>query len=168
MWLAAVGLMIISFALASAALGTGQLASVQLVVVLELPMTIIGGALLFRGRLSVTECVAIAAMTGGVIGLLVLLHPRPGPPATISPALWILTSAANIAAVVILFLAARAHPRPATRAVLLGIATGWCYGLTAAFTKGMADQFKAGGIAGVFSSWQLYACLTTAALAACR
>jgi hypothetical protein len=29
-WLAAVGLMIVSFALASAALGTGQLASVQL------------------------------------------------------------------------------------------------------------------------------------------
>jgi drug/metabolite transporter (DMT)-like permease len=165
-WLAAVGLMIISFALASAALGTGQLASVQLVVVLELPITIIGAALLFRSRLSVRECVAIAAMTGGVIGLLVLLHPRPGPPATIGPAVWILASAANIAAVVTLFMAARAHPRPATRAALLGIATGLCYGLTAAFTKGMADQFNAGGIAGVFSSWQLYACMTTGALSA--
>ncbi len=165
-WLAAVGLMIISFALASAALGTGQLASVQLVVVLELPMTIIGGALVFRSRLSVRECVAIAAMTGGVLGLLVLLHPRPGPPATIGPSLWILASAANIAAVVLLFMAARAHPRPATRAALLGIATGLCYGLTAAFTKGMADQFNAGGIAGVFSSWQLYACMTTGALSA--
>jgi hypothetical protein len=42
-WLYAVGLMTCSFILASAALGTGQLASVQLIIVLELPMTLIGG-----------------------------------------------------------------------------------------------------------------------------
>jgi hypothetical protein len=104
-WLAAIGLMIVSFALASAALGTGQLASVQLVVVLELPMTIIGAALLSRVRLSVTESVAIAAMTGGVIGLLALLDPRPGRPAPVSAMMWLPPSTANVAAVVLLFLA---------------------------------------------------------------
>src|SRR5260370_29495940 len=78
-WLAAVGMMIISFALAAAALGTGQLASVQLVVVLELPMTIIGGALLLRTPLGPREWIAIGALTAGVIRLLALLDPPPGP-----------------------------------------------------------------------------------------
>lgn len=159
-WLAAVALMIVSFALASAALGTGQLASVQLVVVLELPMTIIGGSLLFGTRLSMRTWVAIAAMTIGVIGLLALLEPRPGPAKTITPTLWILTSAANIGAVLALFLAGRATSRPAARACLLGMAAGFCYGLTAAYTKGMTQQFSSGGIAQIFSSWELYACVT--------
>ncbi|HTS96083.1 MAG TPA: DMT family transporter [Streptosporangiaceae bacterium] len=165
-WLAAIGLMIVSFALAAAALGTGQLATVQLIVVLELPMTIIGGALLFGTRLRARDWAAIALMTGGVIALLALLDPRPGPATAISPAVWLLGSAANIGAVVILFLAARAHPAPAARASLLGMATGLCYGLTAAYTKGMADQFNAGGITAIFTSWQLYACMTAGAGAA--
>ena len=83
-WLAAVGMMMVSFALASAALGTGQLASVQLVVVLELPMTIIGGAWLLRAPLGTREWVAIGALTAGVIGLLAastsLLAPIRSPP----------------------------------------------------------------------------------------
>jgi drug/metabolite transporter (DMT)-like permease len=158
-WLSAIGLMTVSFLLASAALGTGQLASVQLVIVLELPLTLIGGSVLLGARLGVRDWAAIAVMTGGVIGLLALLNPRPGPSTTVAPTLWILGSAANGGAVLVLYLAARAHPRPATRAVLLGIGAGFSYGLTAAFTKGMADQFNEGGISAVFSSWELYACV---------
>ncbi len=157
-WLSAVGLMIVSFVVASAALGTGQLASVQLVIILELPMTLIGGSWLFGSRLRRRDWGAIAAMTAGVIGLLALLSPRPGPAAPVSPTFWILGSAANSGAVIVAFLAARAHPRPAARAALLGIAAGLGYGMTAAFTKGMTDQFIAKGIGGVISSWQFYAC----------
>jgi drug/metabolite transporter (DMT)-like permease len=159
-WLAAVGMMILSFALAAAALGTGQLASVQLVVILELPMTIIGGSWLFGTRLGKREWVSIAAMTLGVIGLLALLEPRPGPAKAITPILWILTSAANGGLILVLFLAAKAHPRTATRACLLGLAAGCGYGLTAAYTKGMADEFISRGITGVLTSWQIYATVT--------
>ncbi|HEY3906850.1 MAG TPA: DMT family transporter [Streptosporangiaceae bacterium] len=157
-WLAAVGMMIISFALAAAALGTGQLASVQLVVVLELPMTIIGGAVLLHSPLGAREWIAISAMTAGVIGLLALLDPQPGPARQIAPVLWIAMSAGNFAAIVGLFLAARRHSKPAIRACLLGVASGLGYGLTAAYTKGMADAFNAGGIVAVFTTWQFYAC----------
>ena len=157
-WLAAVGMMIVSFALASAALGTGQLASVQLVVVLELPMTIIGGALVLRTALGTREWVAIGALTAGVIGLLALLDPKPGPAKPASPMLWMMTSAANIGAIVVLYLAARAHPKPAVRASLLGVATGLGSGLTAAYTKAMTEQFNSGGITAVFTSWPFYAC----------
>jgi drug/metabolite transporter (DMT)-like permease len=158
-WLAAVGLMILSFALAAAALGTGQLASVQLVVVLELPMTIIGGTLVLGTPLGTREWLAIGALTLGVIGLLALLDPRPGPAKPVPPMLWILASAANIGAIVGFFLAGRTHSKPAVRASLLGVATGLGYGLAAAYTKGMADQFNSGGITAVFTSWQLYACV---------
>jgi drug/metabolite transporter (DMT)-like permease len=156
-WLAAVGMMIISFALAAAALGTGQLASVQLVVVLELPMTIIGGALLLRAPLGAREWIAIIALTVGVIGLLALLDPQPGHAKQVAPILWITMSTANVAAVTALFLAAKRHSRPAVRASLLGVATGLAYGLTAAFTKGMADAFNSGGIVAVFTNWEFYA-----------
>jgi drug/metabolite transporter (DMT)-like permease len=167
-WLAAVGMMIISFALAAAALGTGQLASVQLVVVLELPMTIIGGALLLRSPLDAREWIAIAAMTAGVLGLLALLDPKPGPASVnhIAPVLWVTMSAANVAAIIGLFLAARTHSKPAIRASLLGVASGLAYGLTAAYTKGMADAFNAGGIAAVFTTWPFYACALTGVTAA--
>ncbi|HEX9623455.1 MAG TPA: DMT family transporter [Streptosporangiaceae bacterium] len=165
-WLAAVGMMIISFALAAAALGTGQLASVQLVVVLELPMTIIGGALLLHSPLGAREWIAIAAMTAGVIGLLALLDPQPGPAKHIAPILWITISTANVAAIVALFLAARTHSKPAVRASLLGIASGLAYGLTAAYTKGMADAFNHGGIVAVFTTWEFYACATAGVAAA--
>jgi drug/metabolite transporter (DMT)-like permease len=165
-WLAAVGLMIVSFALASAALGTGQLASVQLVVVLELPMTIIGAALVLRAPLGTREWVAIGALTLGVIGLLALLDPRPGSAKPVPPMLWILTSAANVGAIVGLYLAARAYAKPAVRASLLGVACGLGYGLTAAYTKAMTDQFNSGGIAAVFTSWQFYACASAGVISA--
>lgn len=165
-WLAAVGMMIVSFALAAAALGTGQLASVQLVVILELPLTIIGGSWLFRSRLGTREWIAIAAMTGGVIGLLALLDPQPGAGRPVPALLWILGSAASIGAVAVFTVAGRARAAPATRASLLGIASGLCYGLTAAYTKGMTDQFAAGGIVGVLSTWEFYACATSGVAAA--
>ena len=165
-WLAAVAMMMISFALASAALGTGQLASVQLVVVLELPMTIIGGAWLLHTPIGAREWVAIGALTGGVIGLLALLDPKPGPAKAIAAELWITMSAANIAALIVLVLAARAHPKPTVRASLLGIATGLGYGLTAAYTKGFADKFSSGGIVAVLTCWQFYATIAAGVVSA--
>jgi drug/metabolite transporter (DMT)-like permease len=165
-WLAAVALMIVSFALASAALGTGQLASVQLVVVLELPLTIIGGSMVLRVRLETKTWVAISLLTAGVIGLLALLDPKPGPVQAIAPITWITMSAANVGALIVLFVLAKAHPKPSVRASLLGVATGLAYGLTAAYTKGFADKFATGGVVGVLTSWQFYATIVTGVIAA--
>jgi drug/metabolite transporter (DMT)-like permease len=165
-WLAAVAMMIISFVLASAALGTGQLASVQLVVVLELPMTIIGGSLLFRTPLEARTWIAIGMLTVGVIALLALLDPKSGQAKTIAPITWITMSAANIGALAVLVVAARAHSKPAVRASLLGIATGLGYGLTAAYTKGFADKFATGGIVGVFTAWEFYATIAAGVVSA--
>ena len=77
----------------------------------------------------------------------------------IDPAPRVLGSAANGGAVLVLYLAARAHPGPVSQAARLGVAAGFRYGLTAAFTKGMAHQFNEGGISAVFAPWELYACV---------
>jgi drug/metabolite transporter (DMT)-like permease len=157
-WLAAAALMVTSFVLAAAALGTGQLASVQLIVILELPLTLVGSAWFLGGQLPVRDWAAIVAMTAGVIGLLVLLDPRPGHGEPVSAVVWLAGSAASVAAVAALYLAAKAQRASASRAALLGIASGFGYGLTAALTKGMADVFTTHGVTGVVSSWELYAC----------
>jgi hypothetical protein len=71
--------MILSFESASAAPRTGHLASVQLVIILELPLTLIGGSWMLGGRLGRREWRAAAAMTAGAVGVLAVLDPRPGP-----------------------------------------------------------------------------------------
>ena len=157
-WLAAASLMLASFVLAAAALGTGQLATVQLIVILELPLTLVGSALFLGGHLPARDWVAIGAMSAGVIGLLVLLDPEPGTGEPASAVIWVAGSAANVAVIVGLYIAARAQRKPAVRSALLGIASGFGYGLTASFTKGMASLYATQGVGGVLSSWQIYAC----------
>lgn len=157
-WLAASGLMLVSFALAAAALGTGELSSVQLIVILELPLSLLGGAWVLGGRLDSRSWAAMAAVTAGVVGLLAILHPHGGDSRPVAPAEWIIGSVVNVAVLAALFLGARAQRRRAARAAMLGVACGVGYGLTAAFTKGMAAEFSSGGVGGVLSSWQIYAC----------
>jgi hypothetical protein len=157
-WIAAALLMLTSFVLAAAALGTGQLAAVQLIVILELPLTLVGGGWFLGGHLPTRDWAAIVAMTAGVIGLLVLLDPQPGHGEPVPAVVWLAGSAANVAVIAGLYIAAKARRRPAVRSALLGVASGFGYGLTAAFTKGMASQFTGQGVGGVLSSWQLYAC----------
>jgi hypothetical protein len=93
-WLAAISLMCLSFVFSAVALGTGQLAAVQLLIILELPMTLIIGARILHGRITAQEWAGAAAMTAGVIGLLVLLDPRPGPGRSVGPTQWIPSVAA--------------------------------------------------------------------------
>ena len=157
-WLSAVALMIASFALSATALGTGELATVQIVLVLELPMTLIGSVRFLGGRLGRSEWLAIGVLTLGVGAILALLDPRSGQQSVRIPALsWIVGATASAGAIVVLFLIARLKAVKAARAALLGIAAGVGYGLTAAFTKGMIQEFSSGGVTGVLTSWQFYA-----------
>lgn len=163
-WLLSVLMMLTGFLLSATALGTGQLAMVQPIIALELPMTLIGGSWFLGGRLGAREWRAAAAMTGGVIGILVVLDPRAGRSGDVAPASLILGSAANGAAVVATFLAARyLAPRSrwgaAGQAALLGVSCGLCFGLAAAYTKELTRDFAAGGLSGVVTSWALYAAI---------
>src|SRR5260221_11605062 len=140
-WLTAAALMLASFVLAAAALGTGQLAAVQLIVILELPLALVGSVVFLGGRLPAREWAAICAMTAGGIGLLVLLDPRPGPRNAVSPAIWLFGSAAKAGVVAWVYIAANAQRRAAGRAALLRLASGFGHGATAAFFRGVRAQF---------------------------
>lgn len=162
LWLLSVLLMIAAFVLQAAALGTGQLAVVQPIVILELPLTLFLASRVLGGRLGRREWLGAAAMTAGVIGLLALLDPQPGPPGQIPPVPLIIGSVVSGAVIAALFLMARyAAPRSrwgtAGQAALLGVAAGLAYGLSAAYTKGLTDEFSAGGLRAVLTSWPLYA-----------
>lgn len=156
-WLIAVAVMLLSFVLGAVALGTGELAAVQTIIILELPITLIGGAWLLGGHLGARDWVAIGAMTLGVIGFLLCLDPHSGGQASVPGLDWIIGSAVSGGLLLAAFLAARKARHPARRAALLGVACGLAYGLAAAYTKGMTQQFSNGGITGVLASWQLYA-----------
>jgi drug/metabolite transporter (DMT)-like permease len=131
-WLIAVAITLVSFLLGATALGTGQLAAVQIIIILELPLTLIGGAKFLGSRLGRREWAAIAGLTGGVIGLLACLDPQSGPTPKITPEQWIIGSAAAGGPALAFFLLARKTQQPDRRAALLGIATGLGFGLASA------------------------------------
>lgn len=158
-WWAAVTVMVVSFLLGALALGTGQLATVQILIVVELPLTLIGGSWFLGGRVRARERAAIAVMLAGVIGLLACLDPRSGPARAVTAWSWALGSAVNGGAALALYLAAKAAKSPARQAALLGAACGLGYGLASAYTKGFTQQFTNSGLPGVAASWQLYAAI---------
>lgn len=164
-WLTAVAVMLLSFVFSAVALGSGELAAVQIIIILELPMTLIGGSWVLGGRLGRREWVAVAAMTAGVAGFLACLDPRAGGHTNAPAADWIIGSAIAGGALLALFLAARASASPARRSALLGIACGIGYGLASAYTKGMTQRFLADGVTAALASWQLYAAAVAGLLA---
>jgi drug/metabolite transporter (DMT)-like permease len=131
-WLISVAITLVSFLLGAAALGTGQLATVQIIIILELPLTLIGGAKFLGSRLGRREWAAVGGLTGGVIGLLACLDPQSGPTPHITPAQWVIGSAATGGPLLVFFLLARKTQRPDRRAALLGAATGLGFGLASA------------------------------------
>ena len=163
-WLVAVAVMLLSFVLGAAALGTGELAAVQTIIILELPMTLIGGAWVLGGRLGARDWAAVGAMTAGVIGFLACLDPQAGGRSSVPALDWIIGSAVSGGLLLAAFLAARTASHPGRRAALLGAACGLAYGLASAYTKGMTEQFSSGGITAVLTSWQLYAAAVTGLL----
>jgi drug/metabolite transporter (DMT)-like permease len=165
LWLAAIATMTASFVLGAVALGTGELAAVQVIIILELPMTLVGGMVFLGSRLGRREWAAIAALTVGVVGLLACLDPTPGHSTSVPGLEWVIGSAVTGGLVLALFFAARAARRQAHQAALLGAACGMGYGLAATYTKGMTELFTSGGIIGVLTSWQLYAAAVTGILA---
>jgi drug/metabolite transporter (DMT)-like permease len=156
-WLAAVGLITVSFVFLATALSMGRLAAVQPVVVMELPLTLIGASLVLGARLGAREWVASAAMSAGLAGLITSLAPSAGNNGAAPGTDWAVSSALSVAllgAVALLGIRAGTGTR---RAALLGVATGMTFGLTAAFMKGSTAGYHRDGVVGAVTSWQTYA-----------
>jgi drug/metabolite transporter (DMT)-like permease len=168
-WFAGVFVLVAGFLLQATALGTGQLATVEPVLVLELPLTLMLGSWAFGSHLSQREWLPAAAMTAGVAGLLYGLAPTAGRATGPGWATWVAGTGITLLALTVLVswaVHARERARRDRRAgrtaetAILGVAAGATFGLTAAFMKGMTQEF-ARGFGALFTTWQLYAMIAS-------
>jgi drug/metabolite transporter (DMT)-like permease len=151
-WLGGVAAMICGFVLQAGALGTGPVALVQPILILELAFTLVLSGFVFRTDLRGREWLAVAGMSVGVALLLSALRPTGGRPDAAAGATWALATGVTVCAIAVLVLVGRRR-RDAGRAAYLGVATGVSFGFTAALIAAII----AAGLGNLFTEWQTYA-----------
>lgn len=161
-WFGGVLAVIAGFLLQATALSRGALAVVEPVLVLELPVALLLAGAVFHRRLHAREWTAAGAITLGLAGLLYFLAPSAGSGTGVAPLEWALGSAATLATVGVLVGIAR-RSGGSRKAALLGVATGVCFGLTAAYMKAMTNALSQ-GITAIFTTWETYAMIFAGAL----
>ena len=158
-WFGGILAICIGFLLQATALGFGQLATVEPILVLELPLTLILASRVFGQGMHRREWGSAAVMTISLGALLFLLSPSAGRNGHVHWYDWVFGITVNLAMVgVLVLLGSRKSTRgsgSAYRSALLGIAAGSAFGLTAALMKGMTTTFSH-GIVTLFTSWEIY------------
>jgi drug/metabolite transporter (DMT)-like permease len=155
-WLLGFGGMVAAFILQAIALGLGQLSTVETIITLEVPLTLLVASRVFKTQLGRNEWSGILVMTVSMIVLIAVLNPRPGNETDVPHAIYAMAGSATVAAIAGLVLAAQRGHR-IWRTACLGAAAGTSFGLTATFIKETAAQLSARGVVGVITTWQTYA-----------
>jgi drug/metabolite transporter (DMT)-like permease len=158
-WFGGILAIIAGFLLQASALSSGQLATVEPILVAELPFTLILAAWVFGRRFGPPEWWPTLAMTVGLAGLLFFLSPSPGRSENIRWYVWVTGIAGNLLVIGILVAVGRLCQN-SRRAALLGIAAGAGFGLTAALIKGTTVTLAHGLIA-LLTGWQVYAMIAS-------
>ena len=124
----------------------GAVAQVQLIIILELPFTLVLSSIVLGGPLKTREWTAIAAMTAGVALLLYMLEPRGGDPYSTNLTVWIIAATLTVAMIAALVLLGRRRDG-AAKSMLFGVATGATSGLIAVLVSAVLSAAAAGGSA---------------------
>lgn len=154
-WLIGIVSMIISFLLQAAALAQGELSAVEPVLALELPLTLILASVILGHAMHRWDWISAIGMAVGLAALIAALSPSGGDANAFSGGLAILATAATVAGVVALALAAQFGPLRA-RAALFGAAAGSGFGLTASLIKVAVTRLSHSGAVGLFTAWETY------------
>jgi drug/metabolite transporter (DMT)-like permease len=173
-WFGGILAITIGFVLQASALGAGELAVVEPILVIELPLTLILAArVLGSSAMGKREWGSTLAMTVGLAGLLYFLDPSAGRSDQVPLYVWLIGIGANLALVGVLVAWGRKGPAGRSsagskgssshQAAVFGVAGGSAFGLTAALMKGMTTHFSH-GFGAIFTSWQLYAMVATGGL----
>lgn len=150
-WWCGFAAVVASFALQAAALALGGLALVQPLLTLELPLTLVLASWLFSRRLLRADWLNVLAMSTGLALLLLALLPHGGDPTRPNGAAWLAATGSSALLVVGLVWSASVR-RGSGRAVLLGMASGVSFALTAVLmAAGLAT-----GLPDAFARWQTY------------
>lgn len=148
--------MVGSFVLQAVALGLGELASVEPIITLEVPLTLLVASRVFGIRVGTQEWAAILVMTGGMIALVAGLNPQPGDASNINHFTYVVAGGGTAATIAILVLGSR-HRNTIWKTACLGAAAGTSFGLTATLIKETVTQLTRHGIGGMLTTWQTYA-----------
>lgn len=152
-WLAGIGLVIVAAGCQAVALATGPISVVQPIFVIELPMTLVLGGIVFHRTLPRRAWYAVAAVTAGLALALGSAAPAGG---TEQVEGWAWAPALSATAVFeLLLVLAGLRTRGNPRAALFGLAAACAYALTAALMKDAMARVG-DGAAAFFSAWQLY------------
>ena len=150
-WVGMVG----SLVFQAVALHSGPMSLVQPLLVSELVIALVLRRLWRRQRLSARAWTSAAVTTLALATVLVVMDPR-GVAHAPTRAAWVTTTVASVFAVVGLVLVARGAG-PVRRAASFATATAVLWALEATFIKSATDILVAGGVAGLLTSWPLYA-----------
>lgn len=161
-WIGGICAVLLGFFLHAFAVSNGPISLVQLLLVMELPFTLLSASWLLGGRMRRQERGAVIATAVGLALLLFALRPR-GHPNTLGLTGWLIGLGATLALKGVLVVSGR-RSRGAARAALLGIAAGVAFGLTAVLVKAAAAVFSH-GLAAVFTAWHTYLIVVTGPLA---
>jgi drug/metabolite transporter (DMT)-like permease len=144
-----------SFLLQAVALGYGQLSTVETIITLEVPLTLLVASFVFSSRLGRQEWTGVLTIVGGVVLMLVALNPRPGNPGGVSDFIYAVAGGGTAATILALIIASQ-RGNILWRTACLGAAAGTSFGLTATFIKETISEGDAHGVVGVLATWQTY------------
>ncbi|MER6270297.1 DMT family transporter [Streptomyces sp900105755] len=137
------------------ALNFGTLAAVQPVFILELPLALVFGSLVFRVRVSRKAWGCVAAIFAGLAISLFSAAPSGGR-AQVPGVWWVPTIAVTGAAAAALVLVGLRRPHGLARAACLAAAAAVGNALTAALVKSATHILSRQGAAAFFLAWQTY------------
>jgi drug/metabolite transporter (DMT)-like permease len=153
-WLAGIASDGLGFVAQAIALTIGRLAVVQPLLVSSVVFALPLGAKFTGQRIRRADVIAALVVTAALAAFLIFADPSGGrDDAPFGE--WLIAGGVSLAVVAPLFLVAQ-RAKPATKAALLGIATGVLFGLSAALTKAVGDQFEE-GVLTIFTDWHTYA-----------
>lgn len=139
------------------ALSLGTIATVQPLLVLELPIAVVVSSRLFGARLSRRDWVAVALLAVGLAAFVFALFPHGGAPTAVSGPVWAV-GLAVVLGLAVLLAAIGWHSRQDLRAGLLGGAAGIGYGATAVLFS-TAGAAASQGVTALLGTWQAYAAI---------
>jgi len=153
-WLAGIAADALGFAGQAIALTIGRLAVVQPVLAFSMVFALPLGNRLTGQRVTRSDVGAALLVSFSLVAFLAFANPTGGrDDAPLGQ--WLVAGAVCGGLCVPLVLAAK-RSRPAVKAALLGSATGILFGLSAALTKAVGDQFTV-GVFEIFTHWHIYA-----------
>jgi len=155
-WFGGIAALTVGFGLQALALHGGQIATVEPILIVELPFTLLLGAAMFKVRLSLRDLLAAVTMSAGLALLLLAGAPSGDSPGHVSAWKWALTIIAICAAGAALLTVGWRAGRGNQRAALWATAAGAGFGLAAALMKASTALLNHGVVAAL-TSWKPYA-----------